>query len=132
MRNDSDRHHDFESDEPEDRDEFDFSDETEDQDHSRRRRRKRIKVRKRVRLKRKSNPKKKIRKILEIIAWTVIIIAFIATLVVLISELDFNEKNRKKRTQLISPEPTMDLTEIKHDNLTNQSFGCCRSVEFLA
>lgn len=124
MQNDSDRHQDMGSDDPEGRDEFDFSDETEEQDQSRRRRRKRIKVRKRVRLKRKSNPKKKFRKIIEIIVWTLLIIAFIATLVILITELDFNEKNRKKRTHILPPQPTKDLVEINHYNLTNPTSVC--------
>jgi flagellar basal body-associated protein FliL len=106
-------------------DAFDFSDETQDTEQSPRRRRKRIKVRKRVRIKRKSNPKKKFRKILEIIAWTVIIIAFIVTLVVLVTELDLNEKNRKKRTQGLQPDPALELTEINPNPLTNLNHICC-------
>lgn len=86
------------------------SDDASGSSSSNRRRRKRIKVRKRVRLKRKSNPKKKIRKVLEAIAWTLIIIAFISTLVILISELNLNEKNRKKRSEGKSAKTTLTLT----------------------
>lgn len=62
------------------------------------RRRTRVKIRKRVRIKRKSSPKKKLKKILEAIAWVLVIAAFIATIIVLVVELDFNSKNRKKRS----------------------------------
>ena len=64
------------------------------QDHKRKR--KRIKVRRRIRIKKRSSPKKKARKTMESIAWVVIVAAFIATLVILILQLDLNDKRTKK------------------------------------
>lgn len=69
------------------------------------RRRKRIKIRKRVRIKRKSSPKKKLRKVLESVAWVLVIAAFIVTLVVLMLQLDLNSK-KKKRSAPASYQPT--------------------------
>ncbi|MFM9055585.1 MAG: hypothetical protein ACKOQY_02710 [Bacteroidota bacterium] len=70
-----------------------------------RRRRKKIKIRQRVRIKRKSNPKKRVKKMLETIAWILIIAAFVVTIVVLVMQLDFNSKNKKKRSDLLTPPP---------------------------
>lgn len=65
---------------------------------SHRRRRKRIKIRKRVRIKRKTSPQKKAKKILQAIAWVVIIAGFIVTIVVLVLQLDLSSKHRNKRS----------------------------------
>ena len=123
--NDDDSENDIHRDELGDTDSDDLADDSEELQHSPRRRRKRIKIRKRVRLKGKSSPKKKIRKILEIVAWTLIIIAFIVTLVVLITELDFNEKNRKKRTSHLSTTPAIESSKIHERHLTNTISVCC-------
>ena len=74
------------------------------------RRRKKIKIRQRVRIKRKSNPKKRAKKMLETIAWILIIAAFLVTIIVLVMQLDFNSKNKKKRTHIPTPIPAVCLT----------------------
>lgn len=60
------------------------------------RRRKRIKVRRRIRIKKRTSPKKKARKTMETIAWVLIIAAFVMTLIILILQLDLNDKRTKK------------------------------------
>ena len=62
----------------------------------RRRHRKRIKIRKRVKIKRKESPKKKARKLVENVAWVVVVAAFIVTLIILLLQLDFSSKQRQK------------------------------------
>jgi flagellar basal body-associated protein FliL len=82
------------------------------------RRRKKIKIRQRVRIKRKSDPKKRVKKMLETIAWILIIAAFVVTLVVLVMQLDFNSKNKKKRSELsTSPPVTLSLPNV-HSQLS--------------
>ncbi len=73
-----------------------------DSSGGRRRRKKRIKVRKRVRIKRKSSPKKKARKVLEKVAWILLIAAFIITLLVLVLQLDLSSKHRKKSSGMLT------------------------------
>jgi hypothetical protein len=58
----------------------------------------RVKVRKRIRVKRKKNPKKKIRKLLEKVIWTIVIVAFVITLFYLLNELDLSDRRYKKKT----------------------------------
>jgi hypothetical protein len=62
----------------------------------RRRHRKRIKIRKRVKIKRKESPKKKARKLIETVAWVIVVAAFIVTLIILLLQLDFSSKQRQK------------------------------------
>lgn len=62
------------------------------------RRRKKIKIRKRVKIKRKSSPKKRVKKTFETIIWVIVVAAFVATLVILILQLDLNTKNKKVRS----------------------------------
>lgn len=74
----------------------------EGQKRRRRKYRKKVKIRKRVRIKKKTTPKKKAKKMLETVAWVVIIAAFIFTLVMMVLQLDLDSKHRgKKRTDNI-------------------------------
>lgn len=76
------------------------------------RRKKRIKIRKRVRIKRKTSPKKKAKKVLETLAWVLIVAAFIITIIVLILQLDLNSKHRnKKSVYQPTPVPTAVTAE---------------------
>ncbi|MEO5570302.1 MAG: hypothetical protein ABIT08_14000 [Bacteroidia bacterium] len=69
-------------------------------EHSQRRRRR---VRKRIRIKKKASPKKKIRKYAEKIIWLLIIIGFIATLIIMVQQLNVvDEKNKKTKTSSIN------------------------------
>ena len=61
-----------------------------------RRRHKRIKVRRRIRIKKRTSPKKKAKRTMETVAWVVIIAAFLMTLIILILQLDLNDKRTKK------------------------------------
>ncbi len=69
----------------------------------RRRRRRRRKVRQRIRIKRKASPFRKVKKLAEKVLWLLVIAAFIATLVVLMRELDISDdkaaKKRKRKQQ---------------------------------
>ena len=60
------------------------------------RRHKRIKIRRRIRIKKRTSPKKKAKRTMETVAWIVIIAAFLMTLIVLILQLDLNDKRTKK------------------------------------
>lgn len=71
-------------------------------DSRKRRKKRRIKIRKRVRIKRKTSPKKKARKMLETVAWVLIVAAFIITLVVLVLQLDLSSKHRKKSGDVLN------------------------------
>ena len=62
-----------------------------------RRRRRRIKVRKRVRIKKKISPRKKAKKLIETIIWIIAIFAFIATLVMLVMQLELNSQHKPKK-----------------------------------
>jgi hypothetical protein len=84
-----------------------------DGDSGHHRKKRRIKIRKRVRIKRKSSPKKKARKMLETVAWVLIVAAFIVTLVVLVLQLDLNTKVKKKGGQLLKP-VTEQLIDLSH------------------
>lgn len=60
-----------------------------------------IRVRKRIRIKKKRDPKKKIKKIVRIIVWIVVVVGFVATLVMLFSEADISyEKNKKSKGKI--------------------------------
>ena len=61
-----------------------------------RRRHKRIKVRRRIRIKKRTSPKKKAKRTMETVAWVVIIAAFLICLIILILQLDLNDKRTKK------------------------------------
>lgn len=61
-------------------------------------RKKRIKIRKRIRIKKKPSAKKQVKKVAERIFWTIIIIGFITSLIVMIVQLDIkDEKFKQKR-----------------------------------
>ena len=60
------------------------------------RRRKRIKVRRRVRIKKKSSPKKKAKKLVETVAWVLILAAFIITLLIMVLQLDLTTRSKKR------------------------------------
>lgn len=57
---------------------------------------KRIRVRKRIRIKKKRDPKKKLKKIVRIIVWIIVVISFLVTIVVLFSESEIGYENTKK------------------------------------
>lgn len=59
--------------------------------------RRRRKVRRRIRIKKKSGPKKKIKKYLERILWLIIIGGFIATLIIMVKQLEIQDPNAKKK-----------------------------------
>jgi|GEM_PF-3391912 len=59
----------------------------------------RVRIRKRIRVKKKKSPKRKIRKLLDRVVWTVIIAAFVLTLFYLLRELDLNDKKFKRKKQ---------------------------------
>jgi hypothetical protein len=70
--------------------------------HHRRRRR----VRRRIRIKKKSSPKKKIKKLAEKVIWAIIIIGFIATLVIMVRQLNIvDEKNKKTKSSSMNSFP---------------------------
>jgi len=79
----------------------------------RRRRRRRRKVRQRIRIKRKASPFRKVKKLAEKVLWLLVIAAFIATLVVLMKELDISDdkaaKKRKRKQQGCDPRIEMLL-----------------------
>lgn len=57
----------------------------------------RRKVRKRIRIKKKSGPKRKIKKVIEKLIWIIIIGSFIATLVIMMKQLDIKDESLKKK-----------------------------------
>ena len=68
--------------------------------HGRRRR-----IRKRIRIKKKANPKKKIKKLAEKIIWLVIILGFIASLFIMVRQLNLvDEKTKKGKTSSMNSE----------------------------
>lgn len=74
--------------------------------HGRRRR-----VRKRIRIKKKTNPGKKLKKVAEKILWAVIIIGFIATLIIMVRQLNVvDEKNKKTKTSFMN---SFSVSEIE-------------------
>ena len=60
------------------------------------RRRTKIKIRRRVRIKKKSSPKKKAKKLVETVAWVLILAAFIVTLLVMVLQLDLTTRSKKR------------------------------------
>jgi hypothetical protein len=60
------------------------------------RRRTKIKLRRRVRIKKKSSPKKKAKKLVETVAWVLILAAFIVTLLVMVLQLDLTTRSKKR------------------------------------
>jgi hypothetical protein len=84
----------------------------------RKRTRRRIKIRKRVKIKRKTSPKKKAKKLLETVAWVLVMAAFLITLVMLILQLDFSSKHRqRKRTELLPKNHTIVIPEINNGKI---------------
>ena len=78
--------------------------ELEEDGSGKRRRRRRIKVRKRVRIKKKISPRKKAKKLFETVIWIIAIFAFIATLIMLVMQLELNSKHMpKKKSGLDTP-----------------------------
>lgn len=72
---------------------------SENPDHPKRRRM-RVKIRKKIRIKQKPSTKKMVRKIAERAFWIIIIIGFVASLVIMIVELDVRDekfKNQKRK-----------------------------------
>ncbi|OQA07239.1 MAG: hypothetical protein BWY67_01774 [Bacteroidetes bacterium ADurb.Bin397] len=64
------------------------------------RKRRRIRIRKRIRIKKKPSAKKKAMKIAEKAFWTLIVIGFVISLIIMIVELDIkDEKFKQKRTK---------------------------------
>ena len=93
---------------------------SEDTNHDSHRKRKRIKVRRRIRIKKRTNPKKKAKKTMENIAWVVIVAAFLATLIILVLQLDLNDKRTKK-----SMGKSVSMIENSVDGLRLPIDGCC-------
>lgn len=93
---------------------------SEDTTHDHQRKRRRIKVRRRIRIKKRTNPKKKAKKTMENIAWVVIVAAFLATLIILILQLDLNDKRTKK-----SMGKSVSMIENAVDSYRFAIDGCC-------
>lgn len=54
----------------------------------------RIRVRKRIRVKKKSDPKTKVKKVLKLMLWWAVVLAFIATLIIMVREADIRDKDK--------------------------------------
>ena len=67
------------------------------------RRKVRVKVRKKIRIKQKPSAKKLIRKIAERTFWFIIIAGFIASLIIMIVELDVRDEKFKQQKRKVSP-----------------------------
>lgn len=65
------------------------------------RKRKRIKVRKRIRIKKKPSAKKQFKKVAERVFWALIIIGFIASLIVMIVQLDIKDEKYKQKRKVM-------------------------------
>jgi hypothetical protein len=70
------------------------------------RRRVRVKVRKKIRIKKKPSAKKMIRKIAERAFWTIIVVGFIASLIIMIIELDIRDEKFKQQRRKATPVKT--------------------------
>ena len=70
------------------------------------RKRVRVKVRKKIRIKKKPGTKKVIRKIAERAFWTVIIVGFIASLIIMIVQLDIRDDKFKQQRRKANPVKT--------------------------
>jgi len=67
------------------------------------RRRVRVKVRKKIRIKQKPSTKKAIRKIAEKAFWVIIIVGFVASLIIMIVELDVRDEKFKQQRKKATP-----------------------------
>ncbi len=67
------------------------------------RRRMRIKIRKKIRIKQKPSAKKFIRKIAERAFWVIIIVGFIASLIIMIVQLDVKDEKFKQQRRKATP-----------------------------
>ena len=67
------------------------------------RRRVRVKIRKKIRIKKKPSAKKMFRKIAERAFWTIIILGFVTSLIIMIIELDIRDAQVKKQRQKANP-----------------------------
>ena len=66
----------------------------------------RKKYRYKIRKKKKRSKKKRIRKLMEYLLWAVVIAAFIASLVILVKELDISDKKikeKRRKSELMVP-----------------------------
>ena len=68
-----------------------------------RRKKVRVKVRKKIRIKRKPSAKKMLRKVAERAFWTIIIVGFIASLIIMIVELDIRDEKFKQQRKKTYP-----------------------------
>ncbi len=68
-----------------------------------RRKRVRVKVRKKIRIKKKPSAKKMIRKIAERAFWTIIIVGFVASLIIMIVQLDIRDEKFKQQRRKSNP-----------------------------
>jgi|SRR5688572_27548788 len=64
-----------------------------------RRKKVRIKIRKKIRIKKKPSAKKLVRKIAERVFWTVIIVGFITSLIIMVVQLDIRDDKYKQKKQ---------------------------------
>lgn len=67
------------------------------------RRRMRVKIRKKIRIKQKPSAKKLVRKIAERAFWVIIIVGFIASLIIMIVELDVRDEKFKQQRKKTTP-----------------------------
>ena len=87
----------------------------------RRRTKHRVKVKTRVRVKRKTDSKKRYKKLAEKLIWVLFIVGFVAALVVLYQQLGINDSKYKsnKRTMFIKQFKPSQLVEIQYLNKHN-------------
>ncbi len=69
------------------------------------RKRVRVKVKKRIRIKQKPNSKKKFKKIGERALWTLIIVGFVVSLIIMVMELDMRDERFKAKQKAASAKP---------------------------
>lgn len=63
----------------------------------------RIRVRKRIKIKKKKDPKKRIKKIIRLFVWLLVVVTFITTLIILFKEADVKDTtSNKKRSMLLT------------------------------
>lgn len=76
------------------------------------RRRRRVRVRKRIRIKKKSDPKKKIKKLAEKVIWVVIIAGFITTIIIMMRQLDTEKykASKKKKASFLDIKKNVQLS----------------------
>ena len=68
-----------------------------------RRKKVRVKVRKKIRIKKKPSTKKMFRKMAERAFWTIIIVGFIASLIIMIVQLDIKDEKFKQQRRKATP-----------------------------